>query len=127
MPKVVTIQGGWSDGYVIAIPDERDEIILLEEPRPLMYSFNDDQAHALLSEPNRIRLPLEHVAEDQYIVKWPVREDPRYCPQCACPPESARRHDDGWKCVCRFDHAWTLHRRNLAHYPRSSWPKAIKL
>lgn len=123
---IVTVQGGWLDGKVIEIPDGRGDVILFEEPRPLPLTewYTTAEAAELLS--NQIRLPLEHIAEDQYLARWPVREDQRYCPQCACPPQTAQPTDDGWRCECRFVHAWTLHKRSLSHFPPSSWPRVIR-
>lgn len=125
-PIYVTIQGGWLDGKTIPIPAGQDHVNVIDDPHPtpVRSHYTTSEAADLLN--HQLRLPIEHIAADQYLARWPIREDPRYCPQCACPPAEAHATADGWDCTCRFDHAWRIPKRALRHYPPSSRPAALR-
>ena len=121
---IITIQGGPYDGDQITVPTRLPYLEVAEEPEPISMRLDDNIP--LSTTIRTLQLPLEHIAADHYLARWPIREDPRFCPQCACPPDTATEDHRGWECTCRFGHTWQVQKRQLRRFPPYRWPVALR-
>jgi len=105
--KTVEIRGGPCDLTAVAVDDWECYLQYVDPDQSLISYRTDLELSPIDTLPPVLNLKIERDLTNRYFAQWPIREDIRYCPRCACPIATAHIYNmENVGVACRKEHFW---------------------